>query len=117
VQTVTDEAPPAERAPKGGPSPIRSSTDPFEVIRGHVPMQTLNASLLPWLIAEIGIDFASLDNHEAATEMITHIITKHELGGYTTSTFPAIVEGHGMQRTAFSKFVLRQLGNSFVFHV
>ena len=47
-------------------------------------MQTLNAALLPWLIAEFGIDFASLDNHEVATEMITHIITKHELGGYTS---------------------------------
>ena len=78
-------------------------------------MQILNAALLPWLIAEYGIDFASLDNQEFDTEMITHIITKHELGGYTTSTFPAIVEGHDMQRTAFSKCVLRQLSNSFVF--
>jgi hypothetical protein len=31
---------------------LTSSSDPFEVIRGHVPMQTLNGILLPWLIAE-----------------------------------------------------------------
>ena len=78
-------------------------------------MQTLNSILLPWLIAEFGIDFASLDNTEVATEMIAHIIMKHELGGYTKSTFPAIIEGCAMQQTAFAKFVLRQLGNSIHF--
>ena len=96
MQTVVEEPPPAEESPKGGPSPIPSSSDPFDVIRGHVHMQTLNASLLPWLIAEFGIDFASIDNTEVATEMIAHIIMKHELGGYTKSTFPAIIEGHAM---------------------
>ena len=64
-------------------------------------MQTLNASLLPWLIAEFGIDFASIDNTEIATEMIAHIIMKHQLGGYTKSTFPAIIDGRAMQQTAF----------------
>ena len=115
VQTAADAAPQAERSPKGVPSPIPSSSDPFDVIRGHVPMQTLNNILLPWLIAEYGIDFASLDNTDVASEMISHIIMKHELGGYTKTTFPAIIDGHAMQRTAFSKFVLRQLGISFHF--
>ena len=78
-------------------------------------MQTLNASLLPWLIAEFGIDFASIDNTEVATEMIAHIVMKHQLGGYTKSTFPAIIDGRAMQQTAFTKFVLRQLGNSIHF--
>ncbi len=75
-------------------------------------MQTLlNGILLPWLIAEYEIEFASLDNTEVATEMIAHIIMQHELGGYTKSTFPAIIQGHAMQQTAFAKFVLHQLGN------
>ena len=115
MQTVVDEPPPAEESPKGGPALIRSSSDPFEVIRGHVPMQTLNGILLPWLIAEYGMDFASLDNTEVATEMISYIIMKHELGGYTKSTFPAIIDGRAMQQTAFTKFVLRQLGKSIHF--
>ncbi len=115
MQTVVDEAPPQEESPKGGPPPIPSSSDPFDVIRRHVPMQTLNSILLPWLIAEYGIDFASLDNTDVASEMISHIIMKNELGGYTKSTFPAIIEGHAMQWTAFAKFVLSQLGNSIHF--
>ena len=78
-------------------------------------MQTLNGFLLPWLIADYGIEFASLDNTDVAAEMISHIIMKNELGGYTKSTFPAIIEGHAMQQTAFAKFVLRQLGNSIHF--
>jgi hypothetical protein len=56
-------------------------------------MQALNANLVPWLIAEYWIDYASWDLVDVATEMITHIITKQQLGhlgGYTWSTFAAL---------------------------
>jgi hypothetical protein len=53
-----------------------------------------HANLVPWLIAEYGIDYASWDHADVATEMITHIITKQQLGGYTSRTFAAIVDGY-----------------------
>ena len=68
-------------------------------------MATLNATLVPWLIAEYGADYASWDHVETATEMITHIVTKEQLGGYTKRTFTAIVDGHRVQQLAFTKFV------------
>ena len=78
-------------------------------------MATLNATLVPWLIAEYGADYASWDHVETATEMITHIVTKEQLGGYTKRTFTAIVDGHRVQQLAFTKFVLRQAGISNLF--
>jgi hypothetical protein len=83
--------------------------------------KALNATLAPWLISEYGMDhdYASWDRVDVATEMITHIITKQQLGGYTSRTFAAIVDGYRVQQTAFTKFVLRQAGNtifSFLYH-
>ena len=75
-------------------------------------MQALNAALVPWLIAQYGIDFSSWDHVDVATEMITHIVTKEKLGGYTARTFAAVVDGHRVQQTGFTKFVLRQAGTS-----
>ncbi len=49
---------------------------------------------------------------DVATEMITHIISKQQLGGYTSRTFVAIVDGYRVQQTASTKFVLRQAGKS-----
>jgi hypothetical protein len=69
---------------------------------------------------EYGIDYASWDHVDVATEMITQIITKQQLGGYTSRTFAAIVDGYRVQQTAFTKFVLRQAGNSvflFLYHL
>jgi hypothetical protein len=77
-------------------------------------MTALNANLVPWLIAEYGIDYASWEHVDVATEMITQIVTKLQLGCYTSRTFAAVVEGHRVQQTAFTKFVLRQAGN-FIF--
>jgi hypothetical protein len=77
-------------------------------------MTSLNATLVPWLIAEYGIDYQSWDHVDIATEMIASIVTKLQLGGYTSRTFPAVVEGHRVEQTAFTKFVLRQAGN-FIF--
>jgi hypothetical protein len=75
-------------------------------------MATLNASLVPWLIANTKLIFASWDHVDAPTEMIAHIVTKEQLSGYTECSFPAIFDGHRVQKTPFTKFVLRQTGNS-----
>ncbi len=79
-------------------------------------MTSLNATLVPWLIAEYGNDYVRWDNVGVVTEMITHIVTKLQLGGYTLRTFAAAVEGHLVEQTAFTKFVLRQ-ANNFIFFV
>jgi hypothetical protein len=80
---------------------VPTGTNPFEKLRGHNVMQALKAALVPWLIAEYGIDFASWDHVDVATEIITHIITKQQLGQYTSRrssrTFAAIVDGHRVQ--------------------
>ncbi len=82
-------------------------------------MTSLNATLIPWLIAEYGVDYQSWDHVDIATEIIASIVTKLQLGGYTSRTFVAVVEGHRVEQTAFTKFVLRQAGNFiflFLFH-
>ena len=70
-------------------------------------MTILNVILVPWLIAEYRNDFASWDHVDVATEMITHIVTKEQLGGYTQRTFAAMVDGHRVQQTAFTTFVFK----------
>jgi hypothetical protein len=106
--------PPALAADISKTDLVPTGTNPFDKLRGHVVMQALNAALVPWLIAEYGIDFASWDHVDVATEMIAQIITKQQLGQYTLRTFAAIVKGYRVQQTAFTKFVLRQAGN-FIF--
>ena len=78
-------------------------------------MTSLNATMVPWLIAEYGIDYQSWDHVDVATEMIAAIVTKLQLGGYTSRTFAAVVDGHRVEQTAFTKFVLRQAGNFIIF--
>jgi hypothetical protein len=58
---------------------VPSGTNLFEKLRGHVVMQALNATLVPWLIPEYGIGFSSWDHVDVATEMIPHIVTKQQL--------------------------------------
>ena len=110
-QNSTEEPPPvAEPRTIVVAGNVPSISNPFDQLRGHENMRTLNAILVPWLIAEFGNDFASWDHVDVATDMITHVVTKEQLGGYTQRTFAAIVEGRRVQQTAFTKFVLRQAG-------
>ena len=81
-------------------------------------MQALNATMVPWLIAEYGIDYASWDHVDVATEIITHIITKQQLGGYTSRTFAAVVDGYRVQQTAFTKlFCAKPVIPFFCFYI
>ena len=74
-------------------------------------MATLNSILVPWLIAEFGIDYADWDNQKTATAMIAHVIMTEQLGGYTARTFPEMIDGYRVQQVAFTKMVLTQIGN------
>jgi hypothetical protein len=46
-------------------------------------MATLNSIIVPWLIAEFGIDYADWNNQKTATAMIAHVIVTEQLGGNT----------------------------------
>jgi hypothetical protein len=81
-----------------------TGTNPFLRLRGHENMISLTATLVPWLIAEYGIDYQGWDHVDVATEMIAAIVTKLQLGQYTSCTFVAVVEGHRVEQTAFTKF-------------
>jgi hypothetical protein len=88
--------------------------NPFNRLRTHTAMSSINAAVVPWLIAEFGIHYGDWDNVETAMPMITHVIVSQQLGGYTARTFPAAVDGHRVEQVAFTKFVLRTAGNSCV---
>ena len=88
--------------------------NPFNRLRTHATMISINSTLVPWLIAEFGIHYGDWDNVETAMPMITHVIVSQQLGGYTERTFPAAIDGHRVEQVAFTKFVLRTAGNSCV---
>ena len=44
-------------------------------------------------------------------EMLTDVIVKHEIGGFTAATFAVALAGHRMELLAFTKFVLQRVGN------
>jgi lactate dehydrogenase-like 2-hydroxyacid dehydrogenase len=70
-------------------------------------MATLNSIIVPWLIAEYGIDYADWDNQKTAKAMISHVIMTEHLGGYTERTFPAMIDGYRIQQMAFTKMILQ----------
>ena len=54
-------------------------------------MSSINATVVPWLIAEFGIHFGDWGNVETAMPMITHVIVSQQLGGYTARTYPGVL--------------------------
>ena len=100
-QTEDSQPPPPLPAADTTPADIvPTGTNPFLKLRGHENMAALHATLVPWLISEYGIDYQSWDHTDMATEMIAAIVTKLQLGGYTSRTFPAVVDGHRVEQTA-----------------
>ena len=91
--------------------PTITPSNPFDRLKNHTTMATLNSIIVPWLIAEFGIDYADWDNQKTATAMIAHVIVTEQLGGYTERTFPAIIDGYRVQQVAFTKTILQQIGN------
>ncbi len=112
----SDELPQPPKSVPPTPVPTNISVaDPFEIFKTHATMQTINAHLVPWLIAEfgskIGTEYADFGNNKTATAIIAHVIMTEELGCYTDQTFPEMLRGHRVQQLIFTKFVLRQIGN------
>ena len=91
--------------------PTNTPSNPFDRLKNHTTMATLNSIIVPWLIAEFGIDYADWDNQKTATAMIAHVIMTEQLGGYTERTFPAKIDGYRVQQVAFTKTILQQIGN------
>ncbi len=81
-------------------------------MRKHENMRAINATMCPGLIASFGKNFADWDNVNAAMRMLSHVIVAHEICGYTEATFHVAVQGYKMELVAFTKFVLRNVGNS-----
>ena len=61
----------------------------------------INTWMCPWLIAVYGKNFADQDNAEAAMEMLSDVIVKYQIGGFTAATFAEAVEGNRMELLAF----------------
>ena len=95
----------------------RVSTSPpkqFETLRTHDNMRIINSWMCPWLIAMYGKHFADIDNSDTAMEMLKEVVMKNEIGGFTAESFPEFLVGRRMEMLAFTKFVLRTVGN-FIF--
>ncbi len=116
-KTRGDEAPPDEDPPRGGHLRHRTNLTRlnFERLRGDNAMVTSNATFNPRMIAESGIDFANWDYCKIATAMISHVVMTEQLGGYTERPFQAMIDEYRVQQLTFTKFALRQNGNSYVF--
>ena len=115
VCSQSEDIPRLAESPVSPPSLIHQPTitpsNPFDRLKNHTTMATLNSIIVPWLIAEFGIDYADWDNQKTATAMIAHVIVTEQLGGYTERTFPAIIDGYCVQQVAFTKTILQQIGN------
>ena len=115
VCSQSEDMPRLAESPVSPPSLIHQPTitpsNPFDRLKNHTTMATLNSIIVPWLIAEFGIDYADWDNQKTATAMIAHVIVTEQLGGYTERTFPAIIDGYRVQQVAFTKTILQQIGN------
>ena len=87
-----------------------STSDPFARLQKNTTVASINAILVPWLIAEFGMHYADADNVDTAMHMLTHIIVSQQLGGYTASTFSAAIDGHRVEQVAFTKLILKTAG-------
>ncbi len=73
-------------------------------------MKTINADLVPIMIATEGIDFFDRNHTEKAADYIANIIASHELGGFTTDTFPRALRSRKLDLTHFTTKVLANIG-------
>ena len=84
--------------------------NPFEILKTHTTIQTLNFYFVPPLIADFGIDRADYDHYKTATIMLEHIIMSEDLGCYMQDSCPDTIKVYHVQQLAFTKFMLRQIG-------
>jgi hypothetical protein len=95
----------------GSPVPeLPSDANPFDCLKGNSVMKTINADLVPIMIATEGIDFFDRNHTEKAADYIANIIASHELGGFTTDTFPRALRSRKLDLTHFTTKVLANIG-------
>jgi hypothetical protein len=93
-----------------------SETNPFDRLKGNNVMKIINADLVPIMIATEGLDFYDRNHTEKAADYIANIITTHELGGFTTETFPRALRGRKLDMTQFTTKVLAIIGEFHFMH-
>ena len=79
-------------------------------------MTIINSWMCPWLISAFGMNYASFDNAYVAMEMLAVVVVQHNLGSFTAASFAETVGGHRVELLAFTKFVLRTVGNTWFVH-
>ena len=79
-------------------------------------MTIINSWMCPWLISAFGMNYASFDNAYVAMEMLAVVVVQHNLGNFTAASFAETVGGHRVELLAFTKFVLRTVGNTWFVH-
>ncbi len=79
-------------------------------------MKIINADLVPIMIATEGLDFYDRNHTEKAADYIANIIATHELGRFTTETFPRALRGRKLDMTQVTTKVLTTIGEFHFMH-
>ncbi len=85
------------------------TNDIFNLLKGNVIMKSINAELVPIMIATEGTDFYDKNHTEKAADHIANIIAAKELGGFTSDTLPRALLGRKVEMTAFTTKVLANI--------
>ncbi len=83
--------------------------DIFNLLKGNVIMKSINAELVPIMIATEGTDFYDKNRTEKAADYIANIIAAKEIGGFTSDTLPRAMRGRKVEMTAFTTKVLKNI--------
>ena len=101
----------------GSPVPqLPSAANPFDKLTGNNVKRIINSDLVPIMIATEGIDFFDRNHTEKAADYSANIIATHELGGFTTDTFPRALRGRKLNMTHFTTKVLANIGEFHFMH-
>jgi hypothetical protein len=85
--------------------------DIFNLLKGNVIMtrKSINADLVPIMIATEGTDFYDKNHTEKAADYIANIIAAKEIAGFTSDTLPRALRGRKVEMTAFTTKVLNNI--------
>ncbi len=59
------------------PLQFSARPNPFDCLRKHNTIIAIKAAVIPWLIAEFGINYGDWDNADTVTHMIADVITMY----------------------------------------
>lgn len=81
-----------------------------QALKSNRAMRTINAELVPLMIALEGPDFYDKGVAEQAAEYISDIIMAKQLGGFTSDTWPRYIHGKKVELMEFTSKVLENIG-------